>query len=1059
MPALDAVLFFSDKSSQIDIVQSVGRVMRKAPGKEYGYIIIPVVVDSEADATAELDSGDEYRQVWNVVRAMRSHDDRLIDDINTFSMSKRKRPKKIINGEGFPLKDGKEGRDNGGDLGWDPTLDNYLMDRFYAKLVDKVGDRAYLEKWAIKIAKVVPSLQKALNSICLPEGGKNPAFEQYVTSLRQNINSDVSNSDAIKMLMQQYVAKPIFEKLFGDNGVVNHNSVFRSINTMMENIDKGHGLNEITEELEDFYSEVNSSLEKIDTPEGKQTFIKALYEKFFKLAFPNDQQISGIVYTPEEIVDFIIRSADDILREEFGKSLTDENVNILDPFTGTGTFIVHLLNTGLIRKEDLERKYKDELYANEITLLAYYVATVNIENAYATVLGKDTVPPFENILLTDTFYIVNLVKSKGRQAFEIEKGKDIEIPFDGNRKRIEKEFGTDITVIVGNPPYGANQKSANDNAKKRKYDKRQMLDGKEIESVDRRIADTYLDDSYFPEGKGNVNSVYDNYVRAFRWSTDRIRGGDGIIAYVTPNGWLTGSAFVGFRKVLESEFDGIYIYNLRGDQNSGDWRNEGEKVFGSGSKVGICITLLVHHKDHSGKAKIRYLQVEDGMKRLAKLESLKKKSFLDIKSTMELLSPAENGDWIVQRNPVFKTLVPIAGDTHKKFEKFDEKAIFVGYSMGLGSARDAWVYNFSKERVSQNCNNMIINYNNCINSGIKELNPTKISWCSNLDSDFVRKKRFDYHSECIIISEYRPFCKRWLYSGEEIIHRTGQMPELYPLCAENLTICTASIGDKKPFSCMITDTYTDLHFTGTSQCFPLYWYSNDSKKHSSQRGLDDFDDIGTNKGLVRHDGISDWALVQARKKYGPEVIKEDIFYYVYGVLHSPDYRKAFDNDLKFSLPRIPFVQSLDDFRVFSAAGRRLAELHLNYENAPYPEGVLVNGTSDIEDLLKADPGLRVTKMKLDTEKRKLIYNDSITIENIPEEAFEYVVNGRSALAWLVDQYQIKTDKESGIVNDPNEYAGPGYILRLVLSVITVSVETMGIVKDLPKLSFEEKSAE
>lgn len=447
------------------------------------------------------------------------------------------------------------------------------------------------------------------------------------------------------------------------------------------------------------------------------------------------------------------------------------------------------------------------------------------------------------------------------------------------------------------------------------------------------------------------------------------------------------------------------------------------------------------------------------MKRLAKLESLKGKSFLDLRDVMEVLSPAENGDWIVRRNPVFKTLVPIAGDTHKKFEKFDEKTVFVGYSRGFGTSRDSWDYNYSKSAIQINCSNMIEEYNQQVDSRKQIFDTTKLSWDGNLFKMFDNGLKVTYNPDLIKIANYRPFTKMWMFTDTNFIHELASMPLIYPEGQENLTICVASVGDKKPFSCLMTNTYTDLHFTGTSQCFPLCWYSGGSKKHRSQRGLDDFGDVGGTEGLVRHDGISDWALGQARRRYGPGVSKEDIFYYVYGILHSSDYRKAFDNDLKLSLPRIPFVPSEEDFRTFSDAGRKLADLHLNYESAPYPEGVLVNGTDDIEDILSDVPLLRVTKMKLDAKNRTLRYNDRITVENIPSEAFEYIVNGRSALAWLVDQYQVRTDKESGIVNDPNEYAGPGYILKLVLSVITVSTETMRIVGELPRLSFGEKTAE
>ena len=1051
VPALDAIMFFGSTDSEIDVIQSVGRVMRTAPGKEYGYIIIPIVVDSSLSPEEELDTNPYYKMVWKVLRALRSHDESLGPELDSIPFS-RTGSKHVRVSRGYG------GAPTGPDVGirkdWDLGEYGAYIQLFTGKMVERVGDKDYIENWAVSMARIAPVLRAALQSACIPEGSEgSEAFRRYLANIRSVINQDVSEKDAIDMLMQQYVTRPIFNKLFGDNGAVAQNSVFNSVNTMMADIDLHGGLKGIEPEMDAFYESVERTLQYIDTAEGKQKTIKALYEKFFKKAFGKEQEKNGVVYTPGEIVDFILRSADDVLRAEFGRSLTTEGVNILDPFTGTGTFVAHLLGSELISKEDLERKYVGELFANEITLLAYYVATVNIENAYALASGVDTVPPFDNILLTDTFNIENLAREgssdsqKGLAVFT--EGGDV--PFGKNRTRIKRENRTKITVIVGNPPYGANQKSANDDAKKRRYDK-MLATG--VVSVDQRIRESYLEDAYFPERPKNLNSVYDNYIRAFRWASDRIRGDDGVVIYVTPNGWLTGSAFVGFRKVLEKSFDSVYVYNLRGDQNSGDWKNEGEKVFGEGSKVGICITMLVHHKGHSGKGRIYYHQVENGMKRAAKLEGLTDDgSFTAMKPRMTLLQPAENGDWIVQRNSVFPTLMPLAGDTSKKFEKHCEETVFAGYSNGYKTNRDAWSYNFSKEAEESDMSGMLDEYARQTANGTVEYLGDRIKWNRSLEALSSKKTAIAFDEGRVVVSSYRPFSKRWFYNEPKTIDMTYQMPRIYPDGAENLTICVSGVGVKKPFSCLMTNTQTDLEIVGKSQCFPLYWYETAPDRTSAQKGLDDFGLGSASKGLVRHDGISDWALERARSRYGPEVTKEDIFYYIYGYLHSPDYREAFAEDLKLSLPRIGFVDSLDDFRVFSEAGRRLAELHLNYEAAPYPDGVLINGSSDLEKGMSTDTDLRVTKMKLVPEERKLVYNQGVVITGIPEEAFEYVVNGRSALAWLVDQYQVSTDKESGIVNDPNGYGGPAYILRLVLSVMTVSVETMKIVDDLPKLRF------
>ena len=553
-----------------------------------------------------------------------------------------------------------------------------------------------------------------------------------------------------------------------------------------------------------------------------------------------------------------------------------------------------------------------------------------------------------------------------------------------------------------------------------------------------------------------MNSVYDNYIRAFRWATDRLRGEDGIVAFVTPNGWMTGSAFEGFRKTIESEFSSIYVLNLRGDQNGADWKEQGEKVFGQGSKVGIAITLLVKRNASSGKATIHYYAVDDYLKRQEKFDVLDSGySFtqLDSSGKMNILHPKENGDWIVQRSTVFPTLLPLAGDKTKKFEKFCEKTIFTGYSLGFTTNRDAWSYNFSEKEENHNMSLLLSEYNRQTELKIIEYNSSKIKWARSLEESSKRGTTIVFDNTKTKVASYRPFTKEFFYTDPSTMDQPRQMPRIYPNGAENLTICVASIGDKKDFSCLITNTHTDLHFTGTSQCFPLYWYDVDPERKSKQSSIADFGADVQSNGMVRHDGISDWALEQARSKYGNDVTKEDIFYYIYGYLHSPDYRSAFVDDLKLSLPRIGFVDNPDDFKRFTEAGRRLAEIHLNYESAPPCESVLINGRSDIEAFLSNESLLKVSKMKLDPVGRKLVYNEHITIENIPEEAFRYIVNGRSALGWIVDQYQISKDKESGIVNDPNEYAGSAYILNLIMSVITVSVETVKIQDSLPKLDF------
>lgn len=1044
VPALDAVMFLSNKNSLIDIVQSVGRVMRRAPGKKYGYIIVPVIVPEGQDVNEALDDDERYKAVWQVLRALRSHDERLEAEVNTIQYSKN------IPGRVLLARLDKRGDYAGDDYDVGRASRQYLLDDFetalMARLVLKVGDRNYIENWAKDVAVIMPELIERLTKICSHEehGYKQfkPAFNRYMRGLRANINGSVTEDDAIKMLAQQIITKPIFIELFGNDTFVQQNPVSSAINAMLDEINEKDALKGI--ELEGFYKNVKDTLSRINTKEGKQKVITALYEKFFKNAFPKDQAINGVVYTPIEIVDFILRSAADVLKDEFGIDINDEDVNILDPFTGTGTFIARLIETGMIDKDNLERKYRNELFANEITLLAYYIAAVNIENAYSRVMESESYVPFDNILLTDTFNIEEICRPGSIYNQTDLTGKEY---FAGNKKRIRKEHETPITLIIGNPPYGASQKSANDDAKKRRYES----------GIDSRITEEYLRDELFHDRKGNVNSVYDNYIRAFRWATDRIGNKDGVIAFITPNGWLTGSAFEGFRKTIEKEFSKIYIFDLRGDQNSGDWRKEGEKVFGEGSKVGIAITLLIKRKDHTGKAKIQYFKTPDYAKRTDKFNLLiDSKSFIEMakKKKLETIKPKPNGDWIIERNELFQELIPLAGDTRKKFDKHNEDTVFVGYTRGYATSRDAWAYNYSIDRVRTIKTNFVEGFNEQLANGKIDYDDERVKWTTPVKNRFNRKKRMELDLSTITYAAYRPYSKRCFDSDSNLNEAPYQFPKIFPTSStDNLLICVAGVGVKKDFSCIMTDCMTDVQLMANGQCFPLYWYEDKSEIRRENKQISLFND--DTERFVRHDGISDYILGVARKKYGQDVTKEDIFYYVYGYLHSPEYRELFSDDLKLSLPRIGLVESKEDFLAFSEAGRRLAVLHTNYENVEPFEGLTFSNGESLDSLLADEAGCRVTKMKVLPDEGKVEYNNRIIVSNIPKEAFEYIVNGRSAIEWIADQYRYTVDKKSGIVNDPNEYAGGSYVLKLLCSVITVSVKTMEIVNRLPKLNLEE----
>ena len=1025
VPALDAVLFLAARNSQVDVVQSVGRVMRRAAGKKYGYIIIPVLVPSNVEPDKALDDNERYKVVWSVLNALRAHDDRFNATVNKIDLNRR-RPDNIIIGGVAPFGD-EPGGEGGAEHLYEQLaidLDSFsqLQNVIFARLVQKVGDRRYWEEWASSVAKIA---ERQIVSIteAVAQGKTKDAFDAFLADMRDSVDASISVERAIEMLAQHSITAPVFDALFENYAFAKTNAVSIAMGLMLDELKKRSGLADDTEELRGFYDSVRKRAEGIDNAEGRQKVIIELYNTFFKAAFPKMTEQLGIVYTPLEIVDFIVRSVSDVLQSEFGRRLSDEGVNIFDPFTGTGTFITRLIQSGLVGAADLPRKYGKEIFANELVLLAYYIACVNIENAYHDAIDQGEYKPFEGIALTDTF-----------QGWEEGAGQGSIL--DENLKRVQRQNASPITVVFGNPPYSVGQRSANDNAQNRRY-----------KNLDKAIAGSYaaLSDAV------NKNALYDSYIRAFRYATDRLRGGDGIICFVSNGAWLDGSSTAGFRKSLVGEFAKIYVFNLRGNaRTSGELRRrEAGNVFESGSRTPVAITLLVKRAGFMGLAEIFYRDIGDYLKREEKLAALKLfGSFLNPAVEFARITPNEHGDWITKRNDAFPSFIPLA--SAKKFDNMTE-SFFVVNSRGFETARDAWVYNYSRTSVLDNVRLMIEFYNEQIGATEPVYNAQRISWSRSLLGYYKNNIRIGFEADKTTVALYRPFCRQILYFGEKVINIRGQFDMFFPSVGVSNSIITVSgIGVTKDFSAQISNRYTDLEFIGKSQCFPLYYYEAQelSGKKAHITGQIGFDGCETETQLVRKDGISDFILKHARMRYGSAVKKEDIFYYVYGFLHNPDYRSIFADDLKKSLPRIPLVESADDFWAYSQAGRNLARLHLEYESiAPLPEVVLSGSRAN----------LRVEKIRFLSKERKdaIMFNPHVTIENIPAKAYEYVVNGRSAIEWVMERYQIRTDKDSGIVNDPNKYAEelgqPGYILNLLLSVIAVSVKTQELVDQLPKV--------
>ncbi|MFI7754851.1 type ISP restriction/modification enzyme [Acinetobacter baumannii] len=1062
VPALDAVLFLTPRSSQVDVVQSVGRVMRLAPNKKRGYVILPVVIPPGVEPHKALDDNQTYKVVWQVLNALRSHDDRFDAMINKMDLTgiDRSKMEVIAITDKVAAKAKKKAAGKGGTtigtVGKKPKKDEAedaqhsfsfesgeIERAIVAKVVQKVGNRHHWEDWANDISKIAQTHIKLITDILeRPECEKERAvFEEFAHEIRDDLNNAVSDAEIIEMLAQHLITKPVFDALFDEYSFAAHNPMAVAMQKVLDVLNQ-HQLDSETEALQRFYDSVKMRASGIESAEGKQKIIVELYDKFFRNAFPRMTERLGIVYTPVEVVDFILHSVNDVLQQEFGKSIADEGVHVLDPFTGTGTFIARLLQSGLIPPKKLTYKYKNEIHANELVLLAYYIAAINIEAVYHSEI-IDEYTPFEGICLTDTFQMY-------------EKKDLVDQVLVDNSARRKRQMELPIQVIVGNPPYSAGQDSANDNNANVKYP-----------ALDDKIRQTYADRSVAT----NKNALYDSYIRAIRWASDRIAT-QGVIGFVTNAGWIDANTADGLRKCLVEEFSSLYIFHLRGNaRTSGEQRRkEKDNVFGQGTRTPIAISLLVKNPKAEQQGQIYFHDIGDYLSREEKLEKIAEfKSLQGIAAAKgwTTITPDEHGDWINQRDNSFSEFISL-GDKKDK----TATCLFNNYSKGLMTARDSWCYNFSKSTLNQNIQKGINFYNSEVDRYISSGSDAKaedfvrfddkfFTWGRPNKKDLERKKKYAFNKDGARKAIYRPFTASYLYFDKQLNEMLYQIPKIYPQSdLPNLGFFITGLGVTKAFSSLLTNLIPDVQVQANGQYFPLYLYEESIKEKSVGAG-DLFDNsldltISETK-YQRKDGISDEGLQHFQTAYPKESIsKEDIFYYVYGLLHSEDYRERYADNLTKELPRIPCVKKAEDFWAFSKAGRELAHWHLNYETVEPYKATLDTGTRPYSQLTADD--FRIEKMKFAKkgEKDTVIYNKRITIKDIPVEAYDYVVNGKPALEWVIERQSVSTHKDSGIVNDANDWAietmnNPAYPLELFLRVITVSLETMKIVKSLPKL--------
>jgi predicted helicase len=1026
VPALDAVVFFDTRESIVDIVQSVGRVMRKAPGKKNGYIILPVAIPSAKvkDYNTYIEGDAQFKGIWKVIKALRAHDERLVDE------AEFRRRVNVIGGD-RTQGDGKSGTGAGEqaviDFPMVPIGD--IEQAVYAAIPKKLGDREYWSEWAKSVAAIAERLIARIRALLTKREGER-AFNAYLKGLRKNINPAISEEEAIDMLAQHVITRPVFDALFEGHAFTRENPISQAMQRIIDVLDK-HEVDAEVEGLEKFYDNVRERVSLAKSDKSRQDVIKNLYDTFFNNAFPRMAERLGIVYTPVEAVDFIVHSVDAVLRQHFQASVSDRGVQIIDPFTGTGTFLVRLLQSDLIRPEDLLHKYQHELHANEIVLLAYYIAAVNIESAFHARAGH--YQPFDGIVLTDTFQMSESDQADTEGTFSRE-----------NTDRVERQKHQPIRVVMGNPPYSVGQENANDNNQNQSYPK-----------LDDRVRVTYAAQSTAT----NKNSLYASEIKALRWASDRIDR-EGVVAFVTNGSFIDGNTADGLRKCMTQEFSHLYVFNLRGAARTQGEQRRKEKgnVFGEGSRNTVAINLLVKDPAHQGPCVLRYHDIGDYLDREEKLAIIA--NFGSIESIpWQTLTPNEAGDWINQRNPEFEGFVRL-GDKDDK----GAVTVFETYSGGVKTNRDDWAYNFSRPALEANMQRMIDNYNAEVDryaqacagqsekpdvDAVVNSDPKRIKWSRGMKADAERGRKYEFEPDSVVPGIYRPYTKAWSYFNRRLNDMVYQMPRLFPTPRHpNLAISVTGAGSTKEFSCLIVDTLPDLEVISKGQCFPLYWY--DKAPESAHGELFSAGGQADVEGYVHRDAITDAALADYRAAYGDgSITKEDLFYHVYGILHAPDYREKFAADLKKMLPRIPRPARAADFWAFSEAGRQLADLHLHYETIePYPLQEVLHST--IEDW-------RVVKMRYPSkaDKTAILYNAHLTLKGIPPEALEYVVNGKPAIEWVMERYQDKvtTDKDSGILNDPNAWAqehdNPRYIVDLVKRVVRVSVETVRIVKGLP----------
>ena len=861
--------------------------------------------------------------------------------------------------------------------------------------------------------ETIPELGAKLETLIQTERQNTPAFRDAFAHFHQQcrdaINPNLAEAEVERMLAQHLMTERIFRTVFDNPDFTRRNVIASEIEKVIDVLTQ-HALNrtQFFRELQPFYNAIEKTAGTLTDVSQKQEFLNTLYQRFFQDFSVKDADRHGVVYTPQPIVDFMVNSVQHLLKTHFGKSLADTGVHIIDPFVGTGNFIVRLMQD--IPGIALDKKYNGELHCNEVMLLPYYIASMNIEHAYFEKMGRYA--PFKHICFVDTFDTFGLMDAPNQTGH-------FTFLTAENTQRVQEQKKTPMFVVIGNPPYNARQASENDNNKNRPH-----------EAVDARVRDTYVAASR----EQLNNKVYDPYVKSLRWASDKI-GPEGIIAFITNSSFIDAKQFDGMRQCLTEEFDTLYLLNLGGNIRKGQPGDS--NVFGI--QVGVSINFLVKTKKHTGASQILYNDETAEVPKERTFQFLANCAHVG-NVTWRELQPNARQMWLTEGFAAdFDTFIPIGSKAAKAAKGEVAGTIFKTYSLGVSTNRDAWVYNLNPESLAENVQRTIRAYNLCVlewQETASQLGITvdefaaqytrDIKWSRDLKAKLKRGRRAEFAASKLRTSLYRPFTKAHLFFDEVLSDRVSGFRPIFPTLEveqENRVLCV-NLTPEKPFTCLMANCLPNLVVTGgfgsPTQCFPFYTYDED----------------GTN----RRENITDWALSQFRAHYADDTLtKWDIFHYNYAVLHHPEYRERYQVNLKHDLPHLPFAP---EFWQFVNIGRQLADLHVNYE------------TLDVLPNLIETPPLnwRVEKMALSKDKTSLRYNESLTVTDIPSEVFDYRLGNRSALEWVVDRYRVREDPHgSGIVADPNRGEDAAYIVRLLGQVLHVSVETVRLVGELPSL--------